>query len=310
MPRISSESSAKFANMGFLCACLVVMMHIHSPWEGGGLCAIAVPFFFLMSGYFLAGHVEEPGWYGREIRKRVRTLLIPLFVWCVLWALYAVPIAMLLNMRAGRELLANVPDVARLMALDPFHQPALGVLWYLRCLLVFMLISPTLVWAIRKVGVAFPILCAVVLFAFPRQLLGDGFWKFGFSVSGLFYFVVGLYLRMRALEMVITPLWGGIFFVLGLCLYFFVDQMLSLSVLIVGVWGLMPARRLPDVLTANAFPIYLMHMFVLLLFGTRKLTSPWACILIGGAGILLTLGSVIVVRRIFPCFARVAFGGR
>ena len=46
-----------------------------------GLGKIAVPFFFLASGYFLAGHLDEDGWYGRKVKKRVFSLVIPLLLW-------------------------------------------------------------------------------------------------------------------------------------------------------------------------------------------------------------------------------------
>ena len=66
---VSKETSAKFANMGFVCACLVVLIHLgvdgkpggaawwtHQMFTHVGMTRIAVPFFFFASGYWLAGH--------------------------------------------------------------------------------------------------------------------------------------------------------------------------------------------------------------------------------------------------------------
>lgn len=85
--KISQELSDKIANMSFVCACLVVM--IHTPfsvgtidqfvkyWIGGGVASAAVPIFFIISGFFLGQHINEDGWYGRAVKKRIRTLVIP-----------------------------------------------------------------------------------------------------------------------------------------------------------------------------------------------------------------------------------------
>ena len=84
--------SNKIANMGFVCACLVVL--IHSPMFGNVgfvtyllknfLVRIAVPAFFMISGFLLARHCGEEGWYCREVCKRVKTLLVPLWCWCLI----------------------------------------------------------------------------------------------------------------------------------------------------------------------------------------------------------------------------------
>lgn len=38
---------------------------------------MTVPYFFMASEFFLAGHMEEPGWYPREMKKRFRSLVEP-----------------------------------------------------------------------------------------------------------------------------------------------------------------------------------------------------------------------------------------
>ena len=77
--RISKTLSEKMAVMSFVCACLIVAIHTTSrplddTWQWWvvallgkeGVCRVAVPYFFLASVFFIAGHFGEDGWYGRE----------------------------------------------------------------------------------------------------------------------------------------------------------------------------------------------------------------------------------------------------
>lgn len=83
---VGKALSAKMANMSFVCAVLVVFMHVGSLVPAGSfpwffiepfheiLGDMAVPYFFMASGFFLAGHMEEPEWYPWEMKKRFRSL--------------------------------------------------------------------------------------------------------------------------------------------------------------------------------------------------------------------------------------------
>ena len=87
----------KIAIFSFVCAALVVQLHIGLLGAvelsfGGklireivthGLCQIAVPFFFVVSGYFLSRHFDEVGWYRRELFKRLRSLAVPYLFWSI-----------------------------------------------------------------------------------------------------------------------------------------------------------------------------------------------------------------------------------
>ncbi len=89
--------SYKFANMAFICSVLVIGQHVmreHSIGSASwyifqffdcGLSRIAVPFFFLASGFFLSKHINEIGWYKNAVTKRIRTLILPFLVWNILW---------------------------------------------------------------------------------------------------------------------------------------------------------------------------------------------------------------------------------
>ena len=81
MVPVAKDLSSKMANMAFFCAVLVVFMHVGNPEPVGAfpwffikffheiLGNMAVPYFFMASGFFLAGHMEEPGWYPREMKS-------------------------------------------------------------------------------------------------------------------------------------------------------------------------------------------------------------------------------------------------
>lgn len=87
----------------FFCACAVVLLHnIGKPIEGTsfisyqngafdiiriffsrGICWVAVPIFFIISGYLFFSKLEE--WnsdiYKNKIKRRVTSLMIPYLIW-------------------------------------------------------------------------------------------------------------------------------------------------------------------------------------------------------------------------------------
>lgn len=221
MTKVSNELSSRLANMGLLCAVLVVFQHVgHDlPREslgwwvqnvlGGGISRIAVPFFFLASGFFLAGHFNERGWWLREIFKRCRTLLVPLLFWSVFGMLWGALWTALANHLAGRPMGDSIPL---------FHGewiPGVGILWFIRTLFCLVVVSPLLLWVIRRFG------CLAVVGLFAIYWLGNSFVVpqcdanlgdflfYGVSFEGIAYFSLGLFLRenyqVRQLQKPVLP---------------------------------------------------------------------------------------------------------
>lgn len=189
--------------MSLACAFLVVARHAgfdgvqgSVPWwlyrlVCFGVCNIAVPFFFIASGYFLAKHFDESGWWKREVAKRIRSLLIPMFLWWGILILWAMPFSIAANKLAGRSLLDSVP-------LADGKIPGIGVLWYLRTLFVFVLVSPLIAFFIRHFGKIWLLVSFVGCLAFNLLRVDSILYDYASSLTfclGLFYFSLGCHFR-------------------------------------------------------------------------------------------------------------------
>ena len=135
-----------------------------------------VSYFFVVSGFFLARHAQGGGfcgWWRGEILKRVRSLLLPYFLWCAIGL--------------------SGPDLLRQFGLVGVAPAADSPLWYVKFLFLFCLVSPLLVAGVRGLrGWALPVL-GVLLALLPHFALPM---KFSL-VHSLLAFAVGLALGLR-----------------------------------------------------------------------------------------------------------------
>ena len=139
--KVDSDTSNKMANMGFLCAIFIVLLHSGC----GGITSVAVPYFFLAAGYFLAGHIGEVGWWKGEVCKRVRSLLVPMWIWG------ACSIMVELLLQWGIRLTGYDYHGEQLSFLYRLLRGGgvlftvnMGVLWFVRMLFFLVVISPLL----------------------------------------------------------------------------------------------------------------------------------------------------------------------
>ena len=140
------EISNRITAVSFLCAVLVVTLHVHVQDAPGWIRALsinrmAVPMFFVVSGYLFAKGMGEDGWYAKKLRRRITTLFVPYAFWNFAYWLAMVLLGIAAGF-AGAEFggLANVEGMMSakwdLLGLNPLCFPALGLLWYVRVLLV------------------------------------------------------------------------------------------------------------------------------------------------------------------------------
>ncbi len=165
--KITEGLSNKFSNMAFLSAFLVVLIHarhgclLRNPidnWAAymicNGICTIAVPFFFCTSGFFLAGHTMKDGWWGGEIKKRLRTLLLPFVVWSLIYVVYSSALSLMANILHSTEWTRHLPlsidSWLSVFGLSFDARPFYFPLWYVRQLILLVFFSAFFVGIVHK----------------------------------------------------------------------------------------------------------------------------------------------------------------
>ena len=228
---IDESTSRAFRVISFFAFVNVVMIHSQAvPLSvfGGlhsylSICLFrkmtswAVPWFFVISGYFFNRHCERlHSWSGwrRFYWNKFESLVIPYFLWTVVISLMVLPLIICVNLYAGRTVMANTPFVGNplyvlleLFGINRENGPAMaGHLWFLRSLIIFFILGSGIYVLKRflgRYGVAFMGLidCMVLLL---------GFYGLPYC-SVLFYFLIGMSINLPRLyavvhDMFLTPM--------------------------------------------------------------------------------------------------------
>ena len=208
------------ANMGFIGALLIVLLHVKPTpttefenwivdfvYSKSGFPGVAVPMFFGISGYLLASRISEGGWWQNAIKKRTRTLLIPFYAWTLI-LISTKLVLYVLSQCFNYPLLTPDPFkngfdwlIIEALGLDVFHLT--NIVWYLRSLFLMVIISPIFVFIIKR-GIVPTILLGLFLIGIhhygPYSPTGnywiDSFLTNGLYIGGLLPFVLGIILRV------------------------------------------------------------------------------------------------------------------
>ena len=345
MRPLDGRTSSKIAAFGFVCAFLVVSIHVPQPFPSGPdlpawwLCRLtagtfgrlAVPFFFAAAGFFLARRFGEPGWWRRAVATRARSLLVPFFFWLLAWDALCALLAGAANLRDGLPAASGFPRGAALLAfagLDPFDYPANIPLWFLRSLFLYAVASRVLLPALERVGPALP---AALLVASAALRLADGdaaavrFLDRFVSLQGLAFFLAGASLAMGRLRLPRPGLPAGLLGAAGWA-GLFASQFLaargvawngalhelSLAPALLAAWRLFPAVAWPKGVTSLAFPVYVLHVFAIRVLDVAVygVSSCGGLVLKYAAVCVATAAAAAVSKTFLPRFHSFAFGGR
>ena len=333
------ELSRTFAKMGFVSAAMIVYLHTGSAVKGEScwilhnilhsVCSVAIPWFFFAAGFFLALRIGEQDWYLKAVVKRIRTLLVPFWIWGSIIFCFYCAVALIIKHYGydfhGKDYLdcISVRGLLRVAGLD--YAGNMPTMWFLRTLFIFVVLSP-LLYKSRKIIIGMALI-AYLLFVHYQAALPKSIQyvlEFLISLRGLFYFLLGILyaksnrgLNHLALTCLIA---AGLIF---LCLHLTTDikccSVLMVPGLMAPIFHVCSRVSVPQWLTSTSFGVYVTHsMLAYLMFGVFSVLH------IGRAGetlfvygflrFLLVCGSAVVLvcalKRIAPNVSRIMFGGR
>ena len=143
------------------------------------LVKVAMPTFFVMSGYLFFANVEKfnQNVYRLKIWRRIKTLLIPYIIWNLLMA-----------------------AKLKMFSLSIFWTPANMPLWFLRDLMIVSLLTPIIYIGVRKLG--------YWLFVLLLPIYLTGIWAIqpGLNPYAICFFTLGAFLSIREMSLIDTCL--------------------------------------------------------------------------------------------------------
>lgn len=331
---MTKEQSNKIKNMSIVCALLVVVIHCRPKFTEGtsawwvkqmlenGITQIAVPFFFIVSGYFLARGLTKDG-YKEQVCKRVRTLLVPYFFWNAFQWLVPQTLANCKKILSGESLFYHQYSLMD-WGIWPFDTPGLSPLWYVRALFLLVLISPLLlrflqtcrIWALVILFMVYGIVCPwseIIWNKIVFDLTNCGI----VPVRGIFYFALGIAINIGIVEDVKLNPWvsvaiGLVLFVLRAYLGFYYFGFFAVPFALYGMWQLIPSVELPNWLVGYSFSIYVIHKLIMWPFFivVNPSASVLAYIVSALAVFILSLIIANLMHKFLPKFSKFVFGGR
>lgn len=295
-----SLESVDFANLTAMDGCNLFRASISHV-----LAHVAVPLFFFISGYLFFKGLRAWNWsqYAGKLRRRVKTLLVPYLIWNTM----AIAVYLLIDLRPASlsavwDFLgengylkmywsSSVWNGARLnwFGLSAYMTgPFLVPLWFLRDLMVVMVLSP-LLWGLFRYlkgwGLLLLVLCHV-------SLMGIG----GFTTTTFLFFGAGAYCSLNSIDptrwtwkyryliyLVALVLWGietcydGYLTPVGNRLFPFFEIAGSMAVFNAATALVRNGSHFPRLLSGSAFFIYVSHVVLFLQVAravSRRLFHP------------------------------------
>lgn len=160
------------------------------------IVGVAVPVFFVISGYFFFRNIEtyDIGTYKRQLHKRFRSLFIPYMLWNLMPICINVAGNMYSIVLRGKSFDALNDFLRGLWNEGLWHvwwdkvggsMPFDSPLWYVRDLIMLCLLSPLIYHVIKRTGLIFIAALAIV------YVLDMWHGYTGLSLTGIFFFSIG-----------------------------------------------------------------------------------------------------------------------
>ncbi len=332
MKPITSDTSNRIAGMTIVCTIIILCRHL--PVAGVNFCMsmfgvdfsdVAVPAFFAVSGFLIGKKSDVENWYSTALQKRLKSLVLPYFAVNTLLIPVEVIYHGVLKLGDWKGAMGfNWYTISRIYGLTPEFHPASGPLWYVRCLVMFVVISPIIVVSVRKSARFALAFFVALLFAVSWLHTlpcvyehADFFYSF-FSLRGLVLFAGGIvYAHWCDREPSGLPRLALSLLLFGLGVvvikYLPVAWLVGMVFLVGSLYLILPPFSWPRWLIASCFPIYAFHQIVYMGYKVvfASLGGVFGCWIVP---MLLSFSVCcaisLLVRRYCPKVAIALFGGR
>ena len=167
-----------------------------------GLCRLAVPCFFFISGYLFFTKLHSWDWsvWKTKIRRRLKSLLIPYLLWNILaflayWGYAAlqeggVPFSQEFAKYGGIRMFLSTGGG---IPISSQAFPVNGPLWFIRDLMYFVLLTP-LIYGFLRITRVYGVLGLCLVFLAVRRIVPEGF----------LFFTIGSWMQLSGRNIVKT----------------------------------------------------------------------------------------------------------
>lgn len=326
---------------------MVVLIHtlqgdekngIMQSWYGNilyfiqeALCRSAVPVFFIISGYLFFQNITEfkKEVYSSKVKSRIRTLLIPYLLWNFIalteYLIKHLPMLSSVFPNIHKQIINVNFFIGAFWVMPNGGCPILYPFWYIRDLMVLIIISPFIYFMVKKLRVFYPILLLIGMFCSIKLLPG-------LSLTSMFFFSVGCYWALYKKDSLPN------LSLVGLCLICWIPIALAdtitripyihvisvvcgagaiccLGVIAKDYLSLKPNQKLQN----SIFFVYAIHALLLryiskIIFLALPSNSEWICLILHFVVFVLTMLSSIlsyhIMKKYFPKVCGMLTGGR
>ncbi len=167
-----------------------------------GIARISTPFFFTVAAFMLFTAFRASSWnwtiYGSELRKRIRTLAVPFLCWAVLSFVLMASLQSIPAFKPyfTRFVLDSAPvDYVRYL----LWQPVAYQLWFVRHLMLLVLVSPVIFLLVRnrRSALVWFVLCTIAWCG----------WHAHFTTRAVLFFSFGAFLAIHR-PAIRVPAWS------------------------------------------------------------------------------------------------------
>lgn len=329
-------TSKKLRVISFLSIVLVVCLHgynlekapelknsfvwVIENYISNGLTRIAVPIFFIISGYFFFKNFKtETDYFVSILKKKSKTILVPFLFWSILGVLIYFVLQSIPPLLPffTKKLLKDYTFFELIKTI--FVNPIPYQLWFMRDLMVFVLVSPIIVYLLKKAPL-FVVVVNILLWVLISN-------EFQNSIEAFLFFTTGGIISIYKPEILKIDLSNKtillVVFWLFLCLckvfleYMAISQLLitvihkiSIVLGIIAFWGVYDLIK-TDYFEKKQFKFLISFTFFLYVFHEPLLTiikkllfsiigkTENGHIIVYFSSILITIGITLLIGYVF-----------